>query len=129
MNMNKAMQFLLRGLLMTTMLFAVSAVAQDTHYRPVPGSEGQQGARHSQHSRRQKRPDAVRRLCRARHTGSALASCGFRWPDISAGQTEEESLHRRQVPEGDCSSRIREERFQSDHLVRMGRGKSGRGKL
>ncbi len=31
MNMNKAMQFLLRGLLMTTMLFAVSAVAQDTH--------------------------------------------------------------------------------------------------
>ena len=31
MNMNKAMKFLLRGLLMTTMLFAVSAVAQDTH--------------------------------------------------------------------------------------------------
>ena len=29
--MNKAMQFLLRGLLMTTMLFAVSAVAQDAH--------------------------------------------------------------------------------------------------
>jgi len=29
--MNKAMQFLLRGLLMTTMLFAVSAVAQDMH--------------------------------------------------------------------------------------------------
>ena len=31
MNMNKAMQFLLRGLLATTMLFAVSAVAQDAH--------------------------------------------------------------------------------------------------
>jgi hypothetical protein len=31
MNMNKAMKFLLRGLLMTTMLFAVSAVAQDAH--------------------------------------------------------------------------------------------------
>jgi hypothetical protein len=31
MNMNKAMQFLLRGLLMTTMLFAVSAFAQDMH--------------------------------------------------------------------------------------------------
>ena len=31
MNMNKAMQFLLRGLLMTTMLFAVLAVAQDAH--------------------------------------------------------------------------------------------------
>ena len=31
MNMNKVMQFLLRGLLMTTMLFAVSAVAQDAH--------------------------------------------------------------------------------------------------
>jgi hypothetical protein len=31
MNMNKAMQFLLRGLLMTTLLFAVSAVAQDAH--------------------------------------------------------------------------------------------------
>jgi hypothetical protein len=31
MNMNKATQFLLRGLLMTTMLFAVSAVAQDAH--------------------------------------------------------------------------------------------------
>jgi hypothetical protein len=31
MNMNKAMQFLLRGLLMATMLFAVSAVAQDAH--------------------------------------------------------------------------------------------------
>jgi len=31
MNMNKAMQFLIRGLLMTTMLFAVSAVAQDAH--------------------------------------------------------------------------------------------------
>jgi hypothetical protein len=31
MNMNKAMQFLLRGLLMTTMLFAVSALAQDAH--------------------------------------------------------------------------------------------------
>lgn len=31
MNMNKAMQFLLPGLLMTTMLFAVSAVAQDAH--------------------------------------------------------------------------------------------------
>jgi len=31
MNMNKAMQFLLRGLLMTTVLFAVSAVAQDAH--------------------------------------------------------------------------------------------------
>ena len=29
--MNKAMQFLLRGVLMTTMLFAVSAVAQDAH--------------------------------------------------------------------------------------------------
>ena len=29
--MNNAMQFLLRGLLMTTMLFAVSAVAQDAH--------------------------------------------------------------------------------------------------
>ena len=29
--MNKAMQFLLRGLLMTTMLFVVSAVAQDAH--------------------------------------------------------------------------------------------------
>jgi hypothetical protein len=29
--MNKAMKFLLRGLLMTTMLFAVSAVAQDAH--------------------------------------------------------------------------------------------------
>ena len=29
--MNKAMQFLLRGLVMTTMLFAVSAVAQDMH--------------------------------------------------------------------------------------------------
>lgn len=29
--MNKAMQFLFRGLLMTTMLFAVSAVAQDAH--------------------------------------------------------------------------------------------------
>jgi hypothetical protein len=31
MNMNKAMRSLLRGLLMTTMLFAVSAVAQDAH--------------------------------------------------------------------------------------------------
>jgi hypothetical protein len=31
MNMNKAMQLLFRGLLMTTMLFAVSAVAQDAH--------------------------------------------------------------------------------------------------
>ena len=31
MNMNKAMQFLFRGLLMTTMLLAVSAVAQDAH--------------------------------------------------------------------------------------------------
>ena len=31
MNMNKTMQFLFRGLLMTTMLFAVSAVAQDAH--------------------------------------------------------------------------------------------------
>src|SRR5229473_4556461 len=30
-NMNKAMQFLLRGLLMTTMLLAVSAFAQDAH--------------------------------------------------------------------------------------------------
>ena len=29
--MNKAMQFLFRGLLMTTLLFAVSAVAQDAH--------------------------------------------------------------------------------------------------
>ena len=31
MNMNKTIQFLLRGLLITTMLFAVSAVAQDAH--------------------------------------------------------------------------------------------------
>jgi len=31
MNMNKTIQFLLRGLLMTTMLFAISAVAQDAH--------------------------------------------------------------------------------------------------
>jgi len=31
MNMKKAMQSLLRGLLMTTMLFAVAAVAQDAH--------------------------------------------------------------------------------------------------
>ena len=31
MNMNKTIQFLFRGLLMTTMLFAVSAVAQDAH--------------------------------------------------------------------------------------------------
>lgn len=29
--MNKAMQFLLRALLMTTVLFAVSAIAQDAH--------------------------------------------------------------------------------------------------
>jgi len=31
MNMNKAMKFLLQGLLMTTTLFAISAVAQDAH--------------------------------------------------------------------------------------------------
>jgi len=31
MNMNKTIQFLLRGLLMTTTLFAISAVAQDAH--------------------------------------------------------------------------------------------------
>src|SRR5215471_16093626 len=31
MNINKTMQFLLRGLLMATMLFAVSAFAQDAH--------------------------------------------------------------------------------------------------
>ena len=31
MNTKKTMQFLLRGLVMTTMLFAVSAVAQDAH--------------------------------------------------------------------------------------------------
>jgi hypothetical protein len=31
MNMNTAMKFLLRGLLMTTTLFAISAVAQDAH--------------------------------------------------------------------------------------------------
>ena len=31
MNMNKAMRFLLRVVLMTTMLFAVSALAQDAH--------------------------------------------------------------------------------------------------
>ena len=31
MNMNKTIQFLLRGLLMTTMVFAISAVAQDAH--------------------------------------------------------------------------------------------------
>ncbi len=31
MNMNKTIQFLLRGLLMTTMLFAISAVAQDAN--------------------------------------------------------------------------------------------------
>jgi hypothetical protein len=31
MNMNKAMQFLFRGLLMTTTLFVISAVAQDAH--------------------------------------------------------------------------------------------------
>ena len=31
MNMNKATQFLLRGLLAATMLFAVSAMAQDAH--------------------------------------------------------------------------------------------------
>ena len=31
MNTNKTMQFLLRGLLLTTMLFAVSAFAQDMH--------------------------------------------------------------------------------------------------
>ena len=31
MNMNKAMKFLLRELLMTTTLFAISAVAQDAH--------------------------------------------------------------------------------------------------
>jgi hypothetical protein len=30
-NMNKAMQFLLRGLLITTVLFAVAAAAQDAH--------------------------------------------------------------------------------------------------
>jgi len=31
MNVNKTMQFLFRGLLMTTMMFVVSAVAQDAH--------------------------------------------------------------------------------------------------
>jgi hypothetical protein len=31
MNMNKAMQFVLRGLVMATMLFAISAMAQDMH--------------------------------------------------------------------------------------------------
>ncbi len=61
--MNKAMQFLLRGLLMTTMLFAVSAV--------------QQGARHSQYARWQERPHVIGRLRRAGHPGSALASCGL----------------------------------------------------
>src|SRR5438046_9896939 len=31
MNVNKAMRFLLRALLMTTLMFAVSAIAQDAH--------------------------------------------------------------------------------------------------
>jgi len=31
MNMNKTMQFVLRGLVMATMMFAISAVAQDMH--------------------------------------------------------------------------------------------------
>jgi hypothetical protein len=31
MNMNKAMQFALRGLVMAAMMFAISALAQDTH--------------------------------------------------------------------------------------------------
>jgi hypothetical protein len=31
MNMNKAMQFVLRGLAMATMMFAISAMAQDMH--------------------------------------------------------------------------------------------------
>jgi hypothetical protein len=51
MNMNKAMQFLLRGLLMTTMLFAVSAVAQDAHSTgPFQGPKANKG--HVTHSTR-----------------------------------------------------------------------------
>ena len=58
--MNKAMQFLLRGLLMTTMLFAVSAVAQDAHNTgQFQGPKANKGDSDAQHPRRQKRAHAV----------------------------------------------------------------------
>ena len=51
MNMNKAMQFLLRGMLMATMLFAVSAMAQDAHTSSqFQGSKANKG--HVSHSTR-----------------------------------------------------------------------------
>src|SRR6201993_1661613 len=44
MNMKKAMQFLLRGMLTTTVLFAVAAVAQDAHTTgPFQGPKANKG--------------------------------------------------------------------------------------
>jgi hypothetical protein len=51
MNMKKAMQFLLRGMLTTTVLFAVAAVAQDAHTTgPFQGPKANKG--HVSHSTR-----------------------------------------------------------------------------
>jgi len=75
MNVNKTMQFLLRWLLTTTMLFAVSAVAQDAHATgQFQGPKANKGHVTHSNTRRQERPHAVGRLRRAGHSRSALAS-------------------------------------------------------
>ncbi len=112
------------------MLFAVSAVAQDAHTTgQFQGPKANKG--HVTHSTRDGK--------------SVLTlSDDFVVPDTpdphwqvvdSDGQVylldklKKKALHRRQVPEGNRPSQLREERFESSDLVRVGRSQSGRGQL
>ena len=120
MNMNKAMQFLLRGLLMTTMLFAVSAVAQDAHNTgQFQGPKANKG--HVTHSTRDGKSvltlsdDFVVPDTPDPHWQAG----GLRRQRLSGRQAEEEGLHRRQVPEGNRRAQLREERVESSDLVRV----------
>ena len=128
--MNKAMQFLLRGLLMTTMLFAVSAVAQDTHTTgQFQGPKANKG--HVTHSTRDGK--------------SVLTlSDDFVVPDTpdphwqvvdSDGNVYLLDKLKKKAFIGDkyqkeiVRTQLREERIEGSDLVRLGGSKSGRGKL
>src|SRR6266436_2887667 len=130
MNPTNAIKYLLRALLMMTITFAISAAAQDMHTSSqFQGPKANKG--HVTHSTRD---------------GKSVLTLSedFVVPDTpdphwqvvdSDGQIylldklKKKALLGEQVPKGDCSSRIRKERFQSDHLVCLGGSKSGRCKL
>ena len=128
--MNKAMQFVLRGLVMATMMFAVSAVAQDMHTSSqFQGPKANKG--HVTHS--------------TQGGKSVLTlSDDFVVPDTPdphwqlvdsdgnvylVDKLKTKAFIGDQLQEGNRRAQLREERVQGSDLVRVCRSQSGRGQL